>query len=94
MKFDIKIFLIGILTTVNLFLLMEFDDHEEEKEVGRYQFVEIYLEENPILQGQAFLWVDTSNGDIVASMGQTELAREVMNELTFLSDLEDKLNDD
>ena len=38
MRLDIKSFLIGILTTVNLFLLMGFDDHEEEKKIGRYQF--------------------------------------------------------
>ena len=37
MKLDIKSFLIGILTTLNLFLLMGFDDHKEEKEIGRYQ---------------------------------------------------------
>ena len=29
MKLDIKSFIIGILTTVNLFLLMGFDDHDE-----------------------------------------------------------------
>ena len=92
MKVDIKSLLIGVLTIINIFLLMGFEhNNKEEKEFGRYQFVEIYLEENPVLQGQAFLWVDTSNGDIVASMGQTELAREVMNELTFLEDLEEKL---
>ena len=33
MKVDIKSFLIGVLTTVNLFLLMGFDDHEEEKKL-------------------------------------------------------------
>lgn len=37
MKVDIKSFLIGVLTIVNLFLLTKFDDPEEEK-VGRYQF--------------------------------------------------------
>jgi hypothetical protein len=37
MKLDIKSFLIGILTTVNLFLLMGFDDHEDESQKnGRY----------------------------------------------------------
>ena len=30
MKLDIKSFIIGILTTVNLFLLMGFDDHDED----------------------------------------------------------------
>ena len=37
MKLDIKSFLIGLLTTVNLFLLMGFDDHEDEfqKMVGK-----------------------------------------------------------
>ena len=37
MKIDIKSFLIGVLTTVNLFLLMGFDDHKEENQNGRYQ---------------------------------------------------------
>ena len=40
MKLDIKSFLIGILTTVNLFLLMGFDDHEDESQKnGRYQVI-------------------------------------------------------
>ena len=30
---------IGILTTVNLFLLMGFDDHDEENQNGRYQVI-------------------------------------------------------
>ena len=42
MKLDIKSFLIGILTTVNLFLLMGFDDHEDESQKnGRYQVISI-----------------------------------------------------
>jgi len=39
MKLDIKSFLIGILTTVNLFLLMGFDDHEQDNQNGRYQVI-------------------------------------------------------
>ena len=39
MKLDIKSFIIGILTTVNLFLLMGFDDHDEENQNGRYQVI-------------------------------------------------------
>ena len=55
MKLDIKSFLIGILTTVNLFLLMGFDDHKEEKEVGRFA----------ITSNDDFLYVmDTTNGVI------------------------------
>ncbi len=40
MKLDIKSFLIGILTTVNLFLLMGFDNHKDEAQKnGRYQVI-------------------------------------------------------
>ena len=39
MKLDIKSFIIGILTTVNLFLIMGFDDHDEENQNGRYQVI-------------------------------------------------------
>ena len=39
MKLEIKSFIIGVLATVNLFLLMGFDDHEEENQNGRYQVI-------------------------------------------------------
>ena len=39
MKLDIKSFIIGILTTINLFLLMGLDDHDEENQNGRYQVI-------------------------------------------------------
>ena len=39
MKLQIKSFIIGVLATVNLFLLMGFDDHEEENQNGRYQVI-------------------------------------------------------
>ena len=59
MKLDIKSFLIGILTTVNLFLLMGFDDHEDESQKnGRYQVII----DN---EGQKN-WYDTRYGDKVA----------------------------
>ena len=44
MKVDIKSFLIGVLTTVNLFLLMGFDGHENESQVGRYQMVTLFFQ--------------------------------------------------
>ena len=41
MKLDIKSFLIGVLTTVNLFLLIGFDDNNDETlkkfPIGKYQ---------------------------------------------------------
>ena len=59
MKLDIKSFLIGLLTTVNLFLLMGFDDHEDEAQKnGRYQVII----DN---EGQKN-WYDTRYGDKVA----------------------------
>ena len=58
MKLDIKSFLIGILTTVNLFLLMGFDNHEEENQNGRYQVII----DN---KGDQY-WYDTRYGDKVA----------------------------
>ena len=59
MKLDIKSFLIGILTTVNLFLLMGFDDHEDESQKnGRYQVII----DN---KGDQY-WYDTRYGDKVA----------------------------
>ena len=57
MKLDIKSFLIGILTTVNLFLIMGFDDHEEEKEIGRYQL--------GMGASNFALVMDTTNGEFV-----------------------------
>ena len=59
MKLDIKSFLIGILTTVNLFLLMGFDNHKDEAQKnGRYQVII----DN---EGQKN-WYDTRYGDKVA----------------------------
>ena len=58
MKLDIKSFLIGILTTVNLFLLMGFDDHEEENQNGRYQVI---IDS----KGDQY-WYDTRFGDKIA----------------------------
>ena len=59
MKLNIKSFLIGLLTTVNLFLLMGFDDHEDEvQKNGRYQVII----DN---EGQKN-WYDTRYGDKVA----------------------------
>ena len=62
MKVDIKSFLIGVLTTVNLFLLMGFEDHKEENLNGRYQV--IY---DP--DGETQYWYDTRYGDKVATNG-------------------------
>ena len=58
MKLDIKSFLIGILTTVNLFLLMGFDNHEEENQNGRYQVI---IDS----KGDQY-WYDTRFGDKIA----------------------------
>ena len=68
MKLDIKSFLIGILTTVNLFLLMGFDDHE--KEVGRYQFQ---------FAGEKSIVMDTTNGKYVKTSYWRAVDREVDN---------------
>ena len=53
-----KIFLIGILTTVNLFLLMGFEDHKEETKNGRYQVI---IDS----KGDQY-WYDTRYGDKIA----------------------------
>ena len=58
MKLDIKSFLIGLLTTVNLFLLMGFDEHEEESQNGRYQVI---IDS----KGDQY-WYDTRYGDKIA----------------------------
>ena len=59
MKLNIKSFLIGVLTAVNLFLLMGFDDHEDEAQKnGRYQVI---IDD----EGQKN-WYDTRYGDKVA----------------------------
>ena len=58
MKLDIKSFLIGILTTVNLFLLMGFEDHKEENKNGRYQVI---IDS----KGDQY-WYDTRYGDKIA----------------------------
>ena len=58
MKVDIKSFLIGILTTVNLFLLMGFDDYENESQNGRYQVI---IDS----KGDQY-WYDTRYGDKIA----------------------------
>ena len=65
MKIDIKSFLIGVLTTVNLFLLMGFDDHEKESQIGRYQ-----LQINERSSGYI---IDTTNGKIVKTMNVGEM---------------------
>ena len=58
MKLDMKSFVIGILTTVNLFLLMGFDDHNEENQNGRYQVI---IDS----KGDQY-WYDTRYGDKIA----------------------------
>jgi hypothetical protein len=71
MKVDIKSFLIGILTTVNLFLLMGFDDHEEENEIGRYQSI--------IVQNKSdsdVYVMDTTNGQLVKFMNLDNVFQE------------------
>ena len=68
MKLDIKSFLIGILTTVNLFLLMGFDDHEEEKEIGRYQTVQLKKDVLGVM--------DTTNGQLVKYMNLDNIFQE------------------
>jgi len=68
MKLDIKSFLIGILTTVNLFLLMGFDGHDEEKEIGRYQFQ---------FAGEKSIVMDTTNGKYVKTSYWRAVDREV-----------------
>ena len=58
MKVDIKSFLIGILTTVNLFLLMGFDDHKR----SAYDIEHIING-----QDEFMIWFDTYNGKPVAT---------------------------
>ena len=72
MKLDIKSFLIGILTTVNLFLLMGFDNHEEEKEIGRYQVSSIGGHNIAIV-------LDTTNGEFVKFKNVRHIEKEVKN---------------
>ena len=55
MKLDIKSFIIGVLTTVNLFLLMGFDDHEEE---NKYDIERI---------GGNIVWFDKRTGEFVGN---------------------------
>ena len=70
MKLDIKSFIIGILTTVNLFLLMGFDDHDEENQNGRYQ-----LEMN---ESGFIIVMDSTNGEFVKyKMGALEAVNEI-----------------
>jgi len=68
MKLDIKSFLIGILTTVNLFLLMGFDDHK--KEIGRYQGI------RPD-DSTDFYVMDTTNGEFVKNIHWKKAKKEV-----------------
>ena len=64
MTLDIKSFLIGVLTTVNLFLLMGFDDHEEEKEVGKYDVEYVINHDSPTsYQTYNKYWIDTRTGE-------------------------------
>ena len=58
MKLEIKSFIIGVLATVNLFLLMGSDDHEEENQNGRYQVI-------IDINGDQY-WYDTRYGAKVA----------------------------
>lgn len=69
MKVDIKSFLIGVLTTVNLFLLMGFDDHEEEKEVSRYQTI--------MIKNSDLVVMDTTNGQVVKYLNFDSITQEV-----------------
>ena len=72
MKLDIKSFLIGILTTVNLFLLMGFDDHEEDNQIGRYQFE---IEQNKY-SSQSYI-MDTTNGQFVKYDNKDTVVKQV-----------------
>tara|TARA_Y100001935_G_scaffold253900_2_gene261401 strand:- start:657 stop:959 length:303 start_codon:yes stop_codon:yes gene_type:complete len=87
MKLDIKSFLIGILTTVNLFLLYGFTTADEnDKEVGRYQIVRTDI------MGGGYMWVDTSNGEVVASVSPSVLRPLYKEKLVKLEDLEPTLS--
>ena len=66
MKVDIKSFLVGLLTTINLFVLMGFDDHEEKKEIGRYQF-EI-LQGGQAIRNERVIVMDTTTGEFVRNI--------------------------
>ncbi len=59
MKVDIKSFLIGVLTTVNLFLLMGFDDHKR----SAYDIENISDGESELI-----IWFDTYSGKPVANV--------------------------
>ena len=58
MKIDIKSLLIGALLTVNVMLIMGFDEHEEESQNGRYQVI---IDS----KGDQY-WYDTRYGDKIA----------------------------
>tara|TARA_B100000965_G_C19356856_1_gene654203 strand:- start:343 stop:624 length:282 start_codon:yes stop_codon:yes gene_type:complete len=72
MKLDIKSFIIGILTVLNLFILMGFDDSEEE--VGKYQF-EILQGGQPI-RNERVIVMDTSTGEFVRNITPLEARNE------------------
>tara|TARA_Y100001970_G_C13451450_1_gene470586 strand:- start:19 stop:291 length:273 start_codon:yes stop_codon:yes gene_type:complete len=67
MKLDIKSFLIGVLITVNLFLLYGFTAADEnENTAGRYR-LEVTDYTN--------VWYDTHTGAIIGFVGNKELGK-------------------
>ena len=84
MKVDIKSFLIGILTTVNLFLLMGFDDHEEEKEIGKYKMT--------IWSSEMYVF-DTTTGEVVEDKSKMKKAWDTMRGRIKESDIQSMKND-
>jgi len=57
MNIDIKSVLIGVLLTTSIMLVMGFDDHKEESQIGRYMFA--------TGEGNLSIVMDTTNGEFV-----------------------------
>ena len=85
MKLDIKSFLIGILTTVNLFLLMGFDSNDENR-AGRY-LMEV--------GNYSVIWYDSHTGEIIGQVGNQELGKIFGSEkLSTYEGILNKINND
>jgi hypothetical protein len=67
MKVDIKSFIIGVLTTVNLFLLMAFDDHQVESQ-HKYDIEYIVVADALI----SAMWADVKTGEPVGAFNFLE----------------------
>ena len=87
MKLDIKSFLIGVLATINLFMLYGFTTADSDDNLGRYNI--LYT----ALYGGMYIWYDTTSGELITTTTPKQMGKWIDKNITDFDSVYKKIED-